>query len=152
MLESLFSKVAGLRACNIIKKGLQHWCFPVSIGKHLYRRTLQTAASEKAMYAYFHQRKTLSPISRSFLMKFYMRNYGIRTSTPEQNCLPVKVRVWFRVRDRIRVGVQYFSGGIILEPKLHENLFFIAFDGTSISLSLGVTEMSLPTYSNIAFI
>ena len=87
VLESLFNKVAGLRACNIIKKGLQHWCFPVSIAKHLYRRTLRTAASEKAMYAYFHQRKTLSPIIRPFLMKFYMRNYGIRTITPEQNCL-----------------------------------------------------------------
>ena len=28
-LESLFDKVAGLQACNFIKKGLQHRCFAV---------------------------------------------------------------------------------------------------------------------------
>ena len=31
MLESLFSKVAGLLACNFIQKKLQHGCFPVNI-------------------------------------------------------------------------------------------------------------------------
>ena len=35
VLESLFSKVAGLKACNFIKKRLQHRCFPVNIAKFL---------------------------------------------------------------------------------------------------------------------
>ena len=32
---SLFNKVAGLQACNFIKKRLQHGCFPVNIAKCL---------------------------------------------------------------------------------------------------------------------
>ena len=31
MLESLFNKVAGLKACNFIKIGLQHRYFPVNV-------------------------------------------------------------------------------------------------------------------------
>ena len=31
MLESLFNKVAGLKACNFIKNGLQHRYFPVNV-------------------------------------------------------------------------------------------------------------------------
>ena len=38
-MESLFNKVAGLlqafKACNFIKKRLQHSCFPVNIAKFL---------------------------------------------------------------------------------------------------------------------
>ena len=35
MLESLFNKAAGLKACNSIKKRLQHSCFPVKLAKFL---------------------------------------------------------------------------------------------------------------------
>ena len=35
MLESVFNKVAGLQACNFIKKRLQHGCFPVKFVKFL---------------------------------------------------------------------------------------------------------------------
>ena len=35
VLESLFNNVAGLQACNFIKKRLQHNCFFVNIGKIL---------------------------------------------------------------------------------------------------------------------
>ena len=35
VLESLFSKVATLEACNFIKKRLQHRFFPVNIAKFL---------------------------------------------------------------------------------------------------------------------
>ena len=40
VLESLFNKVSGLKACNFIKKRIQHSCFPLKfarflIGKHL---------------------------------------------------------------------------------------------------------------------
>ena len=35
MLDSLFKKVAGLKACNFIKKRPEHRCFPVNIAKFL---------------------------------------------------------------------------------------------------------------------
>ena len=35
-LEPLFNKFAGLNACNLIKKRLQHICFPVNIAKYLW--------------------------------------------------------------------------------------------------------------------
>ena len=35
MLESIFKKAAGLKACNFIKKRLQHRCFPVNFAKYL---------------------------------------------------------------------------------------------------------------------
>ena len=35
VLESLFNKAAGLKACNSIKKRLQHSCFPVKLAKFL---------------------------------------------------------------------------------------------------------------------
>ena len=41
MLEFLFNKVAGLQACNIIKKTLQHWCFSVKFAKSLRASFLQ---------------------------------------------------------------------------------------------------------------
>ena len=34
-LESLYDKVADLKACNFIKKRLPHSCFPVNIAKFL---------------------------------------------------------------------------------------------------------------------
>ena len=33
VVESLFNKVAGLRASSFIKKKLQHRCFPVKLAK-----------------------------------------------------------------------------------------------------------------------
>ena len=35
MLEPLFNKAAGLKACNFIKKRHQRRCFPVNIAKYL---------------------------------------------------------------------------------------------------------------------
>ena len=35
VLESLFNKVIGLKACNVIKRRLQHRCFPVNFQKFL---------------------------------------------------------------------------------------------------------------------
>ena len=40
MLEPFFNKVAGLKACNFIKKKLQHKCFPVNIAKYLRAPTI----------------------------------------------------------------------------------------------------------------
>ena len=44
VLESLFSKLASLEACNFIKKRPQHRCFPVNIAKFLRKFYLQNAA------------------------------------------------------------------------------------------------------------
>ena len=44
MLEFLFNKVAGLQACNIIKKTLQHWCFSVKFAKSLRASFLQNTS------------------------------------------------------------------------------------------------------------
>ena len=37
VLKSLFNKAAGLKACNFIKKGVQHGCVPVKFAKSLRR-------------------------------------------------------------------------------------------------------------------
>ena len=38
-----------------------------------------------------------------------------------ENCPPIRVRVWFRVGVRIRLGGQFSSGAIVLEPKNFKN-------------------------------
>ena len=51
MLESLFSKVTGLQACNFTKKKLQHRRFPVNIAnfKNTYfEKHLRTAGSDSS--------------------------------------------------------------------------------------------------------
>ena len=45
MLESLFNKVVGLKACNFIKRRLQHKCFPVKFAKCLRVPFLQNLFS-----------------------------------------------------------------------------------------------------------
>ena len=42
---------------------------------------------------------------------------GIRTIAPEESCPPVRVRVWVRVRVSFRVGGQFSSEAIVLEPE-----------------------------------
>ena len=42
MLEFLFNKIAGLKACNFIKKRLQHRLFPVNIAKFLRTAILKS--------------------------------------------------------------------------------------------------------------
>ena len=48
----------------------------------------------------------------------YCDNVGVRTIVPEENCPPVRIRVWFRVSVKIRFGAggQFSSGAIVLEP------------------------------------
>ena len=41
---------------------------------------------------------------------------GVRKISPEENCPPVRVRIWFRISVRIRARGQFFSGAIFLEP------------------------------------
>ena len=46
MLEILFNKVAGLQACNFIKKRLQHRCFSVKFAKSLRASFLQNTSGD----------------------------------------------------------------------------------------------------------
>ena len=48
-LGSLFNTIAGLLACNFIKRRLQDSCFPVNIGKFLRTAFLQNI-SENGLY------------------------------------------------------------------------------------------------------
>ena len=41
---------------------------------------------------------------------------GVRKIAPEENCRPIRVRVWIRISVRIRAGGQFSSGAIFLEP------------------------------------
>ena len=54
MLESLFHKVAGLQACNYIKKRLQQKCFLANIAKNFkntyFKKHLRTAASKPGFF------------------------------------------------------------------------------------------------------
>ena len=49
---------------------------------------------------------------------------GVQKIAQEENCLSVRVRVWFRVSVKIRVRGQFSSGAIVLEPigKCHRNI------------------------------
>ena len=42
--------------------------------------------------------------------------HGVRKIAPEENCPPVRVRVWFRISVRISAGGQFYAGAIFLEP------------------------------------
>ena len=46
MLKSIFNKVATLKACYIIKKRLQHRCFPVNIAKFLRTSILKNICEQ----------------------------------------------------------------------------------------------------------
>ena len=50
MLESIFNKVADLQACNVIKKCLQHSCFPVNIAKFLRTSILKIICERMLLY------------------------------------------------------------------------------------------------------
>ena len=45
MLQSHFNKVAGLEACEFIKKRFQRWCFLMNISQLYFEQNRQTSAS-----------------------------------------------------------------------------------------------------------
>ena len=57
MLKSLFNKVADQKACNFVKKKLQHRCFPVKFAKFLrtpfFTEHLCVAASEYTVFQFY---------------------------------------------------------------------------------------------------
>ena len=50
VLETLFNKIAGLQACNFIKKRLQYKCFCMNIAKFLRRPILKSICERLFLY------------------------------------------------------------------------------------------------------
>ena len=66
---------------------------------------------------------------------------GVRTIAPEKNCPPVRVRVWFRVSIKIRVGGSFPWGQLYFLLKLRThflltNVFKRVFGGFLFCLDL----------------
>ena len=56
-------------------------------------------------------------ISHQFEMLFWIElKCRVRTFAPEEDCPPFRARVCFRVSVGIKVGGQFSSGAIVLEP------------------------------------
>ena len=49
MLESLFNNIAGLQACNFIKKILQHWSFPMKFFAKFLRTSILKNICERLL-------------------------------------------------------------------------------------------------------
>ena len=89
MLESFFKKAAGLKACNFIKKRLQHRCFPVNFAKflripfvtgHLHRWLLlegicvRTSLVKILQLCHFHTLKSITDASERCPLRNTMNN------------------------------------------------------------------------------
>ena len=59
MLESYFNKVAGLKACNFIKKRLQHRCFSVNTVKFFRAPILKNICKRLLLYWIIYQLREL---------------------------------------------------------------------------------------------
>ena len=66
MLESLFKKVAGLKACNFIKKRPEHRCFPVNIAKFLILLNSKNNC-ERLLFDFYNGSLLHQPHRSSFL-------------------------------------------------------------------------------------
>ena len=64
MLESLFKNVAGLKACNFIKKRPQSRCFPVNIAKFLLL-LISKIIYERLLFDFFNGSLLHRPIGSS---------------------------------------------------------------------------------------
>ena len=51
VLESLFNKIAGLKAWNFVKKRFQHRCFAVNIAKFLRAPILKNICKRLFLYS-----------------------------------------------------------------------------------------------------
>ena len=54
MLETVFSKVAGFKACNFITKKVQHRCFPVKFAKSLRIPILKNICERLLLYLHYN--------------------------------------------------------------------------------------------------
>ena len=54
VLETVFSKVAGFKACNFITKKVQHRCFPVKFAKFLRIPILKNICERLLLYLHYN--------------------------------------------------------------------------------------------------
>ena len=66
MLESLLDKIAGLQACNFIKKILQERCFPVNFARILRTAFLQNTSGRIFWLFYILKKTRLTQMSVDF--------------------------------------------------------------------------------------
>ena len=90
VLESLFNKVAGLKACNFISNRLQHMCFPVNIAK-LFKASILKNICQRQLQLFLKYSLslflvfipciayTLSCFTLRHVHVFYMYSYHIST-------------------------------------------------------------------------
>ena len=76
VLESLFKKIAGLKACNFIKKRRQHRCFPVNIAKFL-RLHISKNICEPLLFDCFNGSLLHGPKSSRFRLYDGVRLQGL---------------------------------------------------------------------------
>ena len=82
----------------------------------------------KNTYFEEHLRTTFTVISKSWMHSFVricQCQKGIRTISPEENCPPVRVSVWGKVRISFRVEGQLSLGTIVLEPRKELRFVFV---------------------------
>ena len=82
----------------------------------------------KNTYFEEHLRTTATVISKSWMHSFiqiYLCQKGIRTIAPEENCSPVRVSVWVRVRISFRSGGQFSLSTIVVEPRKELRFVFV---------------------------
>ena len=80
MLESLFKKVAGLKACNFIKKRPQHRCFPVNIEKFLIL-LISKSICERLLFDFFNDLLLHEPKGSRSRMYDSVRLHGLSHRT-----------------------------------------------------------------------
>ena len=90
MLESLFTKTAGLQICNFIKKRIQHRCFPVNIAEFLRIAVFIEQLwwkLECRVITFKHVQVVSAAFLRSSFKKIFLNNWsnGKRISTAESD-------------------------------------------------------------------
>ena len=75
VLESLFNKVAGLQACDFIKKRLQHRCFPVNVTKFLSMLVLTKSANGLFCVTLLYHLTLFSKFIQNYYLIFSFRYY-----------------------------------------------------------------------------
>ena len=107
MLESLFTKTAGLQICNFIKKRIQHRCFPVNIAEFLRIAVFIEQLwwkLECRVITFKHVQVASAAFLRSSFKKIFLNNWsnGKRISTAESDLsrvAPAKLLLSLSVMD-----------------------------------------------------
>ena len=108
MLESVLNKVAGLQACNFIKKRLQHWYFPVKFAK--FSRTLILKNLCERLLLCFCSFFLMAPVFKSLLNKVAsLQNCNFIKKRCQHRCFLVRFAKFLRTpKNNCERMLQYF--------------------------------------------